>query len=57
MTCPRCKCEECRRVELQAVLARRIESRETIPVDQINARAIEAMREREGWCDTYEAVG
>lgn len=31
MSCPRCKCPECAKVELNAVLARRIVARETIP--------------------------
>lgn len=43
MTCPRCKCPECARVELNAVLERRIVARETIPDDAEMRRAFELL--------------
>ena len=37
MTCPKCKCPDCRRQELQAVLVRRIVSRETVSDAELRA--------------------
>lgn len=56
MTCPKCKCAECVRVELKAVLARRV-ARETKSPDVINARTLAFNREREQWRDTFERPG
>lgn len=66
MTCPRCKCPECAKAELNAVLSRRIVARETesygagpaiarLPiVEAANAQALRDIREREQWHDTVE---
>jgi hypothetical protein len=54
MTCPRCKCEECRRVELHAVLARRIESRETSFADSELRRAFELLPQARRFAEPRE---
>lgn len=54
MTCPRCKCPECRRVELQAVLARHVSRETETPVEQRNAAVIMDNQAREQWRDTFE---
>lgn len=54
MTCPRCKCPECAKAELNAVLVKHV-SRETIPaVDEINAVVLRDNQAREQWRDTVE---
>lgn len=42
MTCPNCKCPECIRRELQAVLVRRIIEHETVADDELR-RAFDLM--------------
>lgn len=53
MTCPNCRCPECQRLELQAVLSRHV-PRETESPEQHNAAVIRDNREREQWRDTFE---
>lgn len=43
MTCPRCKCPECAKAELNAVLARRIVACETIP-EMTDAEMVKAFK-------------
>lgn len=58
MTCPNCSCQKCRSTELNAVLARRIVSRETdIPrdlsfVESENARVMQTEQAKSDWRDT-----
>lgn len=52
MTCPRCKCPECAKVELNAVLGK-IVSRETISPEQHNAAVLSNIEERSAWRDTF----
>lgn len=63
MTCPNCKCQKCAKVELNAVLSRRIVARETNlfhePADQsqsvefINSQALRLATEQSAWRDTF----
>jgi hypothetical protein len=55
MTCPNCKCQNCRTTELNAVLSRRA-SRETT-VDEANAAAIQFASDQSAWRDTVEEGG
>lgn len=57
MTCPKCRCPECRKVELNRVLnaaRQRAVPRETDSADQQNAAVIRDNCEREQWRDTVE---
>lgn len=52
MTCPNCKCPTCKAAAVNAVLGK-IVSRETVPVEVLNAQAVEAGKAKEAWRDTF----
>jgi hypothetical protein len=60
MTCPRCKCPECAKAGLNAVLSRRIVSRAAdlprdLPfVEADNARTLQTAAAKDEWRDTFD---